>query len=483
MLTTSSESSDPVAPRNSENNERDESPWLQAHKALSRLAQERAAADAEEGRCLLAALRTAAHAHLGFGSFGEYVERMFGYKPRSTQEKLRVAEALEELPAIRVALETGVLNWSAVRELTRVAVPETEHAWLKVARGKTVNLLEALVAGKPRGAEPSSEAFPGARRHVLRFEVAAETLCLFREAMHKLQRDSGASLDDDSALMLMARHILGGPAEGDEGRAPYPIALSICPQCSRGSQQANGELVAVAEEIVAMAECDGQQLGLLPTAVTAVDHAGADGCAAGAHTGVRAETAGAHTGVRAETAAAHTGAGSKVDRTDRARAKQSIPPATRRAVLRRDHHRCCVPGCRHARYVDLHHIRLSSEGGSNAPSNIITLCSAHHRAVHRGELSITGSVPEGVYFRHADGTLYGQSLDPRTVEVQTKAFAALRKLGFRESETRQVLAELCNEHGVEPPRVERILRDAVARLTSSSSLSKVPRPSGKRPGT
>jgi hypothetical protein len=37
--------------------------------------------------------------------------------------------------------------------------------------------------------------------------------------------------------------------------------------------------------------------------------------------------------------------------------------------------------------------------------------------------------------------------------------------------------------GVEPPSVERILRDAVARLTSSSSLSKVPRPSGKRPGT
>jgi hypothetical protein len=79
---------------------------------------------------------------------------MFGYKPRSTQEKLRVAEALEELPAIRAALETGVLNWSAVRELTRVAVPETEHEWLKVAQGKTVHQLEALVAGKPRAQSP-----------------------------------------------------------------------------------------------------------------------------------------------------------------------------------------------------------------------------------------------------------------------------------------------------------------------------------------
>src|SRR4051812_50078655 len=75
------------------------SEWLRAHEALSRLARERAAADAEEGRRLLAALRSAAHVHLGYGTFGEYVERLFGYKPRSTQEKLRVAEALEQLPA------------------------------------------------------------------------------------------------------------------------------------------------------------------------------------------------------------------------------------------------------------------------------------------------------------------------------------------------------------------------------------------------
>jgi hypothetical protein len=96
--------------------------WVRAHEALSRLAKERAAADAEEGRWLLAALRSAAHVHLGFGSFGEYIERLFGYKPRSTQEKVRVAEALEELPATAQALERGELSWSAVRELSRVAV-------------------------------------------------------------------------------------------------------------------------------------------------------------------------------------------------------------------------------------------------------------------------------------------------------------------------------------------------------------------------
>jgi hypothetical protein len=45
----------------------EKSEWVRAHEALSRLAGERAAADAEEGRWLLAALRSAAHVHLGYG--------------------------------------------------------------------------------------------------------------------------------------------------------------------------------------------------------------------------------------------------------------------------------------------------------------------------------------------------------------------------------------------------------------------------------
>src|SRR6476619_2165258 len=88
--------------------------WMIAHEALSRLARQRAAADAEEGRWLLAAQRAAAHVHLGFGSFVEYAERLFGYRPRSTHEKLRVAEALESLPELAQALERGRLSWSGV---------------------------------------------------------------------------------------------------------------------------------------------------------------------------------------------------------------------------------------------------------------------------------------------------------------------------------------------------------------------------------
>jgi hypothetical protein len=140
------------------------SDWQAAHDALVRLARTRAGLDFEEGRWLLAAQRVRVHERLGYGSFLEYVERLFGYAPRFTQDRLRVAEALETLPQLAQALRSGAASWSCARELTRVATPDTEHAWLERARGHTVREVEKLVAGhrprqpakRRRGAEPAT---------------------------------------------------------------------------------------------------------------------------------------------------------------------------------------------------------------------------------------------------------------------------------------------------------------------------------------
>ena len=60
--------------------------WRQAHEELVRLATERAGLDFEEGRWLFRAHRAGAHLRLGYASFLEYTERLFGYGPRLTQE-------------------------------------------------------------------------------------------------------------------------------------------------------------------------------------------------------------------------------------------------------------------------------------------------------------------------------------------------------------------------------------------------------------
>jgi hypothetical protein len=117
------------------------------------------------------------------------------------------------------------------------------------------------VAGKNPGDEPSAPSSGQPRSRVLRFEVAPEIFALFREALLRLRRAAGGSLDDDAALLTMARQVLGGP--GEDGRSSYQVSLTVCAACGSAGQAAGGELVPVGAEIVAMAECDAQHLGQL----------------------------------------------------------------------------------------------------------------------------------------------------------------------------------------------------------------------------
>jgi hypothetical protein len=414
--------------------------WQRAHAELLRLARTRAALDWQEGRWLLCALRAGSHMRLGYGSFAEYVERLFGYAPRWTGERLRVAEALEDLPDTTQALRDAALSWSAVRELTRVATPKTESLWIAAARDRTVREVEQLVSGHRPGDQPDDAADRAARRHVLRFEVSAETAATLREAQAKLRRDAGEPLDDDAVLLLMARGALGGPT--DEGRSSYQIALTVCDECGRGYQQAKGELVDVGPEVVEMAECDGQHVG-------------------GTHTGTT------HTGTTdaANTHASDVDAGSA---RRPARATQSIPPAVRRLTMRRDGGRCQVPGCRHAVFVDIHHIDPRAEGGAHDPDNLIVACVAHHRAHHRGQLIIEGRVSTGLRFLHADGSQYGGRISTHVAEARQQAFRALRGLGFRETETRRALDRVATHVGAEAT-TEVMVRQALRVLTARPS--------------
>src|SRR5688500_4818805 len=184
--------------------------WALAHEALSKFRLKRAALDAEEGTWLLRAFRAATHVYFGYASFGEYIERLFGLKRRATEEKLRVAGALEALPELAEALRSAKLNWSVVRELSRVAVPETEREWILAACRKTAREVERMVSGLAPGDRPAARRRPESVRHILTFEVGAETLATFREAMKAVQKRSDHRLDDDAALLLMAREVLGG---------------------------------------------------------------------------------------------------------------------------------------------------------------------------------------------------------------------------------------------------------------------------------
>jgi hypothetical protein len=133
--------------------------------------------------------------------------------------------------------------------------------------------------------------------------------------------------------------------------------------------------------------------------------------------------------------------------------------------MRRDGGRCRVPGCRHAVFVDVHHLELRSEGGGNTLENLVTMCSAHHRAIHLGELVADASPSGGLAFRHANGTPYGALPAPHSAELFAKAFRALTLLGYRETETKRALARVPDRSTVS---LEQLIRLALRELAPGS---------------
>lgn len=63
----------------------------------------------------------------------------------------------------------------------------------------------------------------------------------------------------------------------------------------------------------------------------------------------------------------------------------NIPNATRKAVYRRDGYRCAL--CDDTRALQIHHAVLRSQGGTDYPHNLITLCWRCHAIVHGTRLA------------------------------------------------------------------------------------------------
>jgi hypothetical protein len=378
--------------------------WREIDAKLRSFAAQRAALDEEEARWLVAARRAELHRRFGFATLLEYLERILGYGPHAARERLRVAEALEALPQIRAALGDGRLNFSAVRELTRVASPETEAEWLEISEGKTLRELEPIIAGRRPGDLPGDPPPPGAIRHAVRFEVSGATLALLRDARIALDSVTDERLDDDALVAGMCRAVLDGPRDADQGRARHQIATTVCETCDRAWQDGGGVPIEIAPNDLEIARCDAQHLG-------------------------------------------------SVDAETPARATQDIPPAVRRLVWRRDHGCCFVPGCRSAQHLDVHHIHWRSHGGDHTPDNLAVCCGAHHQAIHEGRLIVTGKVSTGLAFAHDDGRPYGA---PPAATLAADAIGALVRLDFTVAEARAAVKIAASHVGPAAPVLELI---------------------------
>ena len=316
---------------------------------------------------------------IGFSSVQAYAAHR-GVEPseRKARELCALEARLEGLPEIRAAYLAGEFEWTKVRDAAPAVTPETEHVWLARLRDGWTNRQLETQARLDRGLPPIRRLLhtvtPAEPALPLRSGVGA----LYDQLVADVVRSAGRALEDEEifeALVLRALHGVedseseretdstvdpgtavreseigvseAGVSEHSEEkaggkkrkrRAPTRIVIDRCPDCRRTTIEGRDGPVEVSEALYEHAGCDSETLDI---------REGPD------------------------------------------RVTRTIPPMTANYVLGRDHHRCQVKGCRNMAFVDLHH-----EGGraivGHDPDALITLCTEHHLARHRGHFRIEG---------------------------------------------------------------------------------------------
>jgi len=316
--------------------------WQSVHARLKRIAKRRAALDREELELIREAIRIAIWRHLGMTSIREYLEHECGYGPHVASERVRVAEALDAMPALERALGDNELSYSAVRAITRIATNRTEDEWIAACRGKNQRQIEELLAEREVGDRPGAPRKPQLRAKDRVYRgITPATEAALEIARRDLQEELGERLDDNQLLALLANRRHGA---APRKKAAAQVAVTVCPSCHVGRQLAGNRQVALRSEELARIFCDAQW----------------------------------------------------IDVRGKQRSVQDVTPALRAKVMMRDHAKCRVPGCRAAANIEVHHVVPWSRGGTHTLDNLIALCDGHHTALHRGDITIVGPADRAV---------------------------------------------------------------------------------------
>ena len=282
----------------------------------------------------------------------------------AAREKVRVAHALENLPKISAAMASGKLSYSKVREITRVAEAATEEYLLMIAEHGTAQHVEKLVRAYRRCREAEE---------------------LSREARQQQNRCVSFRYDDDGSLVLNCR--LSAEAGVRIMKALDLAAEELPRDVPAGTRRADA-LAQIAESFLAHGAIEAAGAERFQIVVHVAEETLRDraaGCCEFEHgPAMAAETARRLACDASVVALVENDDGEPLNV---GRKTRTISAPLRRVLNARDKG-CRFPGCANSRYIDAHHVEHWAEGGETKPSNLVSLCRFHHRAVHEGGIRI-----------------------------------------------------------------------------------------------
>ena len=292
---------------------------------------------------------------LGYSSTVHFAEVKLGLSPKETRELIRISRRLEELVEIDRAFTQGEISWSKVRELTRVAVRDTEEEWLEFAKGKLSREVELAVSNSKRGERPPRKGGLGTPRTTFRikFDLPAHIHQLVQTAISKLMTEQGEGATPGEALREMAEWAISRKGKAKGENPIYTVVVHTTKD--RGVSWIDGEdgPVPIPREVL-----EEVMTGNRVFEVEEISDPG-------------------------DTDAACFGRRGTVPEEER---DGPVPKNMRTAVLARDGNRCYACGSR--RDLRVHHIKPLCDGGTTEMSYLVTLCLKCHSLVHEGFLKL-----------------------------------------------------------------------------------------------
>jgi hypothetical protein len=280
-----------------------------------------------------------------------------GLSSVAATERLRVGRALQHLPTIKQAFWDGHLSYSKVRELTRVATPDTDQRWSDTARHLTAGQLASLVTAGRR-----------ATRHDDTHQIATRSL------RWVTNDNGGVSLTIDLPADIGATVL---------------AAIRAATTIQRGVPLSHAQADAFVDLVLARTD----------VAIDIVAHVADDGHALlDSGNPISTELADTLTCGAAVTTVVDTPRG-PIERD-----RRPAPTRRQRRYLQRRHPTCQFPGCHHRGSFDVHHVIERSKGGRTRLDNLTRLCWLHHRMVHLQQLILTLHPDRTLTVTMANGT-------------------------------------------------------------------------------
>jgi len=342
----------------------------------------------------------------GLCSCAHWLNFKCGIGMNAAREKVRVANALAELPKISKAFEKGQLSYSKVRAMTRVADENNEDYLLMIARHGTAYHVEKLVSKYCR-AKRLQETETANQQH------ASREFSYFYDDDGSLVMN-GRLPPEQGALIVKALE-MAMDKQFAVRAGPSPRSIDEINEVVKDVSAETSEPESpAAHRADAIAEVAETYLNAEPSQASTADR-----YQVVVH--VTAETSHIENGphVSAETSRRIACDSSIIKLTEDkdceplsiGRRSRGIPPAIRRALRYRDNG-CRFPGCTNTRFVDGHHIKHWADGGETSLDNLVQLCRHHHRLVHEGGFTCERTNCGEIAFRSPSGSNLRQRQRP-----------------------------------------------------------------------